>query len=174
MKTFTAWLIANIDVILNVVMIITLEVGVFTMQTDDGGKTIALAILGPILLVILKAILGGVPAKSFGGDVMNIITNVVGYAILLFYYHNTNSQYFTILTVGMSISLAVAVAVAVFTCNNIHEVVSRRMLYYNSNADMFGITWQYTINRFVATWSGLNFIPLVFIFLDFYQKGYMM
>ena len=53
-----------------------------------------------------------------------------------------------------------AIPVGIFTAKNMDEVVSLRMLYVNSNVDMFEMTLKYTLNRFMTAfiylvWAGL-------------------
>jgi hypothetical protein len=56
-------------------------------------------------------------------------------------------------------------AIAIYTYHNFQEVVSRRMLYRNSNVDLFEIRWKYVIDRFTnIAWSSIAcFIELCFI-----------
>lgn len=111
------------------------------------------------------------PAKSVGADIFNLVIMIVVYGCILSYLHSVDEmKYLTWLSSGLCISLVIAITVAVFTCSNMNEVVSRRMLYRNSNADLFGITWQYTFNRFIAVLSGLSFLFLEWIVCHHYSE----
>ena len=57
-------------------------------------------------------------------------------------------------------SAIIAIAVAVFTAKNMDEVVTRRMLYRNSNSSMFEITAKYTFNRFSTSFFYISCIIL--------------
>ena len=54
-----------------------------------------------------------------------------------------------------------SVKVAIYTYKNFSEVVSRRMLWRNSNVSLFNEQLKYSIGRFIA-----SFIFFVFIILD--------
>ena len=46
------------------------------------------------------------------------------------------------------IASVISVIIAVYTYINIDEVLSRRMLYLNSNVSIFEYSWLYTLDRF--------------------------
>ena len=62
-----------------------------------------------------------------------------------------------IITAGVT-SLALAIPIGIYTARNMDEVVSRRMLWSNSNVSMFDMTLKYSLNRFMVafvyfTWT---------------------
>ncbi len=68
---------------------------------------------------------------------------------------------------GIIPAAIIAILAAGFTAINMDEVVSRRMMYINSQADMFEVTLLYTFNRFVATFSAIGY---VFLMIALYNK----
>lgn len=54
--------------------------------------------------------------------------------------------------------------VAVYTYNNFSEVVSRRMIWRNSNVSMFNERLKYSINRF-----GGSFVCILFFLINIYM-----
>lgn len=163
MKTFNAWWIANFDTIINIVLIGIFEWFVFQSNNlpNDVPRT-NIAIGGLLLVPLARGLLGGMPAKSIGADIFNLVIMIAGYGCILLYLHSVGEmKYLTWLSSGLCIALVIAITVAVFTYRNMDEVVSLRMLYRNSNADLFGITWQYTFNRFISVFSGVSYLFLV-------------
>lgn len=156
MKTLNAWLIANIESITTIVLIIAFEIALFTTDVKIIDITQA-AIFGPIIIAICKGLMGGMPFKSTSGDVINLMLILLIY-FLAFLLKDSNEygggcKFFVYSGI---ISLSVAVVTAIFTSRNMDEVVSRRMVYTNSNADIFNITLKYTFNRFVIVFSSIS------------------
>ena len=137
MKTFVAWLIANLELALSVLFVILV---VILWQAEAVSEEIALA-FGFIVVFCawLFSKMGGV------GSVLSCILSVCLYSGILNYLKSMGLFW------GMLIpSAIIAIAVAVFTAKNMDEVVTRRMLYRNSTSSMFEITARYTFNRFCA------------------------
>lgn len=163
MKTFNAWWIANFDTIINIILIGIFELFVFQSNNlpNDVPQT-NIAIGGLLLVPLARGFFGGMPAKSITADIVNLVVMTVAYGIVFLYLHAVGEmKYFIWQSSGLCIALVIAITVAVFTYRNMDEVVSLRMLYRNSNADLFGITWQYTFNRFIAVFSGVSYLFLV-------------
>lgn len=165
MKTLLAWLIANIEAFTTVLLLVIFEVYIFTaniatISSDDMGM---LAVGGALGIVAAKTLMGGVPTKNTIGDVVNLCIVIVAYAIIWLItsdddiYHNFYAPSITILCM----SLVIAVIVAIFTFRNFNEVVSRRILFINSNVSLFEIAGMYTFNRFVATFSSVSVFCLI-------------
>lgn len=165
MKTLLSWLIANIEVFTTVVLVLVFEVYVFTagaaaVAADDQWM---LAVGGAMGIVAGKTVIGGVPTKNTVGDIVNLCVIVVVY-ILVWTVTSDDGEFHAFYAPSVSVlcvSLVVAAAVAAFTLRNFDEVVSRRMLYANSNASLFGIAAMYTFNRFVAAFSSVTTFGLV-------------
>lgn len=165
MKTLISWLIANVEVISTIILLIIFEVYIFTAEitsisADDMGT---LAFGGALGIVLTKSLIGGVPSKNTIGDVVNLFVTAVAY-ILIWVITADEGQYHAFFTPSISvlvISIILAVVVAVFTARSFYEVVSRRMLYVNSNVSMFEIAGTYTFNRFVATFSSASTFGLI-------------
>ena len=165
MKTLLSWLIANIEVFTTVVLLIVFEAYIFTADITAvaAGDKWMLAVGGAMGIVAAKTIIGGVPTKNTIGDIVNLGVVVVAYVLIWVItsgddaYHVFYAPSITVLCV----SLAVAAVAAVFTFMNFDEVVSRRLLYLNSNASLFGIAAMYTFNRFVATFASVSTFGLI-------------
>lgn len=170
MKTFCAWLIANVEGVTTVLAVAVFELFLFTtssIPTISLGEQVGLAFLGALLVSLGKSLLGGIPSKGIVTDVLNLLIIITMYIVLFIFGFagiDKKEPFFTsvfwiTLPVCM-VSLLMAIMSAVFTCRNMNEVVSRRMLYHNSNVSLFEITWMYTFNRFVTTFSGLSSLGL--------------
>jgi len=57
------------------------------------------------------------------------------------------------------------VKVAIYTYNNFDEVVSRRMLWRNSNVSLFNEQLKYSIGRFIASFFFFLFVVLALVAL---------
>lgn len=172
MRTFYAWLIANTETITTLLVVAAFELFLFTDSSVimETGNRVGLALQGALVVSLGKSLLGGIPARNMLTDVINLLIIVAVYAVLfIFGIHGLEhkepflTSIFWVTLPVCIISLLAAVMSALFTCHNMDEVVSRRMLYHNSNVSLFEITWMYTFNRFVAVLSGLTSLGL-FIF----------
>lgn len=165
MRTLLSWLIANIEVFTVVVLIVIFETYLFTanitiISVEDKGT---LAFGGALGIVMTKAVIGGVPTKNTIGDLVNLAVIILVY-ILIWIITSDDNMYHAFYAPSISVlcvSLVSAAVVAVFTFKNFGEVVSRRMLYINSNASLFDIAAKYTFNRFVATLSSVSSFGLI-------------
>ena len=145
MKTFNAWLIANVETVTTVLLIAFYELWYFTGGDEvlKFDSTAAGAVLGLLLMPLMKIAVGGYPSRNTFADFFNLLIAVVVYTLIFVVAHN----------------------VAVFTGRHMDEVVTLRMLYVNSNVDMFELKWKYTINRFTATFCGVSGLGLVALLL---------
>ncbi len=169
MKIFFSWLIANIGGVVDTLIIIIFEVLLFKGHINHGETDMTgLAIAGPFLIIMAHALLfGSYPSKNILGDIFNICILILGYVIIWFGWKNNPSNVFmSIYFWGIIPSLVLAVITAVFTANNMDDVVSLRMLYVNSDADIFEETLLYTFNRFVAVFSASSFVFLCIALLN--------
>lgn len=163
MKTVLSWLIANMGGIVDFCLIVIFEVFLFhgCIPLGEEISINAMAIGGPVLIVAFHGLcLGGYPSKNIIGDIFNFCILAIGYFVAFSLKSNPEYAFLAAYAWGIIPSLALAIIVAVFTANNMYEVVSRRMLYHSSNADMFEMKVLYTFNRFVAAFSSFAFIIL--------------
>ena len=165
MKTLLAWLIANIEAFTTVLLLVIFEVYIFTaniatISSDDMGM---LAVGGALGIVAAKTLMGGVPTKNTIGDVVNLCIVIVAYAIIWLITSDDDmyDNFYPPLITILCMSLVIAVIVAIFTFRNFNEVVSRRILFINSNVSLFEIAGMYTFNRFVATFSSVSVFCLI-------------
>ena len=173
MRTFYAWLIANVESVTTLLVVAAFELFLFTDPsiTMETGDRVGLALLGALVVSLGKTLLGGIPSRNVLTDVVNLLIIVAVYAVLFVFGiaglgHQEplfSSVFWGTLPVCI-VSLLAAMVSAIFTFRNMSEVVSLRMLYHNSNVSLFEITWMYTLNRFVAVLSGLSSLGL-FIFV---------
>ena len=156
MKTLNAWLIANIESITTTILIIAFEIALFTTDIKVADIT-QVAIFGPIIIAIGKVLIGGMPSKSTSGDIINLGLLLLTYFLIFLLKENEEYREGCLFFMYSGfISLAIAIVTAIFTSRNMNEVVSKRMLYTNSNADIFDITLKYTFNRFVIVFSSIS------------------
>ena len=170
MKTFYAWLIANVESITTVLVLIICEIIWLTRSTMNVGDTIGIALLGALIISAGKTLMGNLPSKNTVTDIINLLLIITVHALLIrlsFAGFQKGEEFFSTLyfsTIGIAmIAMMFAIMAAVFTFHNMHEVVSLRMLYRNSNVSLFSIKWKYTLNRFVTTFSNLSCLGLISI-----------
>lgn len=165
MKTFIAWLIANIETIfITLIIIFILKEILSDPSYWQGDSTTGGTIVGTILYTSI--IFASIAPKKLSHCGMCMLVYAVVY---LYLYMKITALFFPFLIP----SILFAVFIAVFTYINMYEVVSRRMLYVNSNADIFEYRLLYTINRFVAAFCGMTAILVVANFFD-HIKGILM
>lgn len=173
MRTFCAWLIANVESVTTLLVVAAFELFLFTdpSVTMETGDRVGLALLGALVVSLGKTLLGGIPSRNVLTDVVNLLIVVAVYVVLFVFGvaglgHQEpffSSIFWATLPVCV-VSVPIAAVSAIFTFRNMGEVVSLRMLYHNSNVSLFEITWMYTFNRFVAVLSGLSSLGL-FVFV---------
>lgn len=169
MKIFIAWLIANICEIIDFFIIAVYEVLLFQGHIPLGESDVSMmAVYGAFLIPMFHGLLvGGMPSKNVIGDIFNIGVLTLGYVTTWWVWKdNADTAFMSIYAWGLIPSLALAFIVAFFTANNMHEVVSRRMLFVNSNANLFEIKLLYTFNRFVAAFSASSYVFLCMALLN--------
>lgn len=169
MKTFNAWLIANVETVTTVLLIVFYELWYFTGGDEvlKFNSTAAGAVLGLLLMPLMKIAVGGYPSRNTFADFFNLLIAVVVYTLIFVVAHNVAALHGMIApaVVVALVSLMMAVIASVFTGRHMDEVVTLRMLYVNSNVDMFELKWKYTINRFTATFCGVSGLGLAALLL---------
>lgn len=164
MKTFLAWLIANIESATTLIVVVAYEFFVLS-SPDLADNRATLATIGVIILVMAKSLIGGIPSKNTLTDIVNLVFLVV--VVILVFMAIAQFESFRHLMpwaiCTCCIALPLSVSVATFTARNFLEVVSRRMLYVNSNVDLFEVKWMYTFNRFVSSLSSISSLGLLAI-----------
>lgn len=162
MKTIISWFIANIKSIVYTLLVIIFEIMLFSgnIPVPENSSTADMALYGPLTLILTFSLAGGIPAKTLIEDCFNLIMTVC-ILVSAVIFHN-QFAFLSIFVYGLIPALTFALAVGIFTATNMELVVSRRVLYRNSTSDLFGITIQYTLNRFLAA---LNAITCIYIFV---------
>ena len=169
MKTFFAWLIANIGGITAILLVVIYEILLLcgTVNEPDGTNFWLMSLVGIAAISLCCEFLGGLQATKETTDVVNLIIIAAVY-----YFAFDHARYFgaevhqltafawRIIPCGIF-----AIAAAIFTACNMDEVVSLRMLYQNSDSDMFEMTALYTINRFTASLSAASCVSLLYVAL---------
>ncbi len=170
MKTFYAWLIANIESITTVLVIIVFEIIWLSHSTTSMGNKVSVALGGTLIIMAGKTLMGGLPSKNTIIDAINLFLIIATYT-LLFAFEHINFQheytlarnlYFATLGIAL-VSLVFAIMAAIFTFHNTGIVASHRMLYPNSSVSLFEIKWRYTLNRFIMTFNSLSSLGLIVI-----------
>lgn len=170
MKTLLAWMIANVEMLTTVLLIAFFEYFLFhTPAGLWGGDRTGHAILGPLLVVLVKGMAGGYPSRSTLADLVNLVLLSTAF-ILLCIYAQAKGFLPTVIICGIC-ALGLAVVAAIFTSRHMDEVVSLRMLYLNSRVSLFDIAWRYTFSRFVATFSG-SFVLIMGVVWGIYGMGH--
>lgn len=169
MKTFLSWFIANICGIVDFFIVIVYEILLFkeVIPLPEGADLASMAIGGLLIPLFHGVLVGGYPFKNIIGDIFNIGILVFGYLIAFTSTEDSEISFLSVYAWGIIPSLTLAIIIAVFTANNMYEVVSRRMLYVNSNSNMFEVKLLYTFNRFVAAFSASSF---AFLCISLFKK----
>lgn len=155
MKTFLSWLIANLEMTASVVILaVYIPIYVHGVQSELGPETDGLTgfIVGLAFLLLIP---GFLTSKNFWYTLFSFLILVAGYVLVgCIAPYATENAYFqkalVKLVIGGIVSFVLAVPVGIFTARNMDDVVSLRMLYANSDVDMFDMTLQYSLNRFMV------------------------
>ena len=163
MKTFVSWLIANFEIMTTVLLCIVfgiffaveIDSSVFTPQEKCGLIVVA---------VFFMALPASITVKNFEISAIMFVLMLAGYIYAIVspdVIGNATLPWMptALITTGV-VSLVVALAIGIYTAVNMDDVVSRRMLYVNSDVNMFDMTLKYSLNRFMAafvyiSWTGL-------------------
>ena len=163
MKTFISWVIANFEIILTVVICIVFGIlfakGIDpgTFSTEEKWGIIAIA-------VFCMAMPASMTVKNFSMSAIMFALMLAGYIYAIVspdVIGNATLPWMpsALIAIGV-VSFIVALAIGIYTALNMDDVVSLRMLYVNSDVDMFDMTLKYSLNRFMAafvyiSWAGL-------------------
>ncbi len=171
MKTFVSWLIANFEVFVTVLLCIVfgilfavgIDSFVFTAQEKWGLISVA---------VFLMALPASITVKNFEMSMILFLLMLAGYIYVIVSPDTIGSATLpwmpSALIANGAVSLVVALAIGIYTAINMDDVVSRRMLYVNSDVGMFDMTLKYSLNRFMAafvyiSWAGLWTVGYIFV-----------
>lgn len=157
MKTFVAWLIANMELLFAAIMIVA---SLLFISKSEVGWEVAGGVAF-LIYILFSVITSG---RSFVGSLLIAVLS----SVLHLYLYGVDRAGFWLVLVP---SVAVPLAVAVFTAANMHEVTSRRMLYVNSNTDLFELTLLYTLNRFFTAYSWITVVLFFLLRLDALVAG---
>lgn len=164
MKTFVSWLIANFETVETIVLSLVFCLLIFRGTDWAAGEDRNFCIGLVVSMILLMAVPSLFTAKSFGVTLVFFIFIIGGliYTALNLSVIKPEAQIYSIavkLLISSVPAFILAIPVGVFTAKNMDEVVSLRMLYVNSNVDMFEMTLKYTLNRFMTAfiylvWAG--------------------
>ena len=171
MKVFVSWLVANFEVFVTVLLCIVfgilVAVGidsfVFTAQEKWGLIGVA---------VFFMALPASITVKNFEMSMILFLLMLAGYIYVIVSPDTIGSATLpwmpSALIANGAVSLVVALAIGIYTAINMDDVVSRRMLYVNSDVGMFDMTVKYSLNRFMAafvyiSWAGLWAVGYIFV-----------
>ena len=171
MKVFLSWLVANFEVFVTVLLCIVfgilfavgIDSFVFTAQEKWGLIAVA---------VFFMALPASITVKNFEMSMILFLLMLAGYIYVIVSPDTIGSATLpwmptALITTGV-VSLVVALAIGIYTAINMDDVVSRRMLYVNSDVGMFDMTLKYSLNRFMAafvyiSWAGLWTVGYVMV-----------
>lgn len=163
MKTFVSWLIANFEIMTTVLLCIVFGI-LFAVGIDSSAFT-AQEKWGLIAVaVFFMALPASITVKNFEMSAIMFVLMLAGYIYVIVspdVIRNATLPWMpSALIASGAVSLIVALAIGIYTAVNMDDVVSRRMLYVNSDVSMFEMTLKYSLNRFMAafvyiSWGGL-------------------
>ncbi|GHV66113.1 hypothetical protein FACS1894199_08850 [Bacteroidia bacterium] len=147
-NTSKCWLIANFETVATTILVVLYVLVALFFQGDvTEGVTMGL-VYGTYCLIIPGAVVSTPP--SFSKTVL-IFLLTLGGAVFFLFAENKSAlpDWITSLWVVADI---VAFGVGFFIARYAHvhfsEVVSRRMLYWNSRVSLFEERWKYALDRF--------------------------
>ena len=161
MKTVLAWLVANIETALSVVLI-AVFVPLFMSQMDLSAYTSAQRWGFALVLAFMVILPVSVTSKNFLSSFIFFLVAAACYVYAITHLGDVltvstgYNQVKAILWTGGIVSLVLSVIIGIFTAVNMDEVVSLRMLYVNSDVSMFDMTIKYSLNRAMTTFGYLS------------------
>ena len=171
MKVFLSWLVANFEVFVTVLLCIVfgilfavgIDSFVFTAQEKWGLIGVA---------VFFMALPASITVKNFEMSMILFLLMLAGYICVIVSPDTIGGATLpwmpSALIANGAVSLVVALAIGIYTAINMDDIVSRRMLYVNSDVGMFDMTLKYSLNRFMAafvyiSWAGLWTVGYIFV-----------
>lgn len=163
MKTFVSWLIANFEIMTTVLLCIAFGI-LFAVGIDSSAFTVQEKWGLIAVAVFFMALPASMTVKNFEMSLIMFVLMLAGYIYVIV---NPDVICYTALPwmpsaliVNGAVSLVVALAIGIYTAINMDDVVSRRMLYVNSDVDMFEMTLKYSLNRFMAAFVYISWVGL--------------
>jgi len=172
MRTFKCWLIANFEIVMFLLTLIISSIVVWGVAGGIKNESALEAYFYVLALVAMFSLptkrgvlqfgkyilmLGGIILLMWGVKKGGWVTDIEEIEMY--------NRFFTWFWVAFSIATAISIWFAIYTYVNIHEVVSRRMLYRNSNVNLFEFSWLYTLDRFCNITVSIVTCTLGFMFL---------
>jgi hypothetical protein len=151
-NTFKCWLIANFEIAM---ILLTFIIGSiifwgFGGIKKEGALDVYVSVFGLLLLTI--------PTKRGVLQFGKYILMLVGIILLMWgiregwitdvLWQEKFSLIITWFWIIFSVATVMSCYLAYYTFVNVNEVVSRRMIWRNSNVSLFEYTWLYTLDRF--------------------------
>jgi hypothetical protein len=150
--TFKCWLIANFEIVMFFLFFIILGSLFMFYDIDEEiwGYMICFALIsfvctcptnkgvfqfGRYFLILIFGILITVGSHQSDQIIEEVKTETSHLALRIFW-------------INFAIASIIAIFPAIYTYHHMEEVVSRRMLYRNSNVSLFEFSWKYTLDRF--------------------------
>lgn len=167
METLKCWGIANLELLATIVCVAILFIDYSVTGEAELDQVQGLRKIGFYGIICLGIFM--FLAKN-GGVGMFVKTLALLFFVLMLisrlwsYYESGICGMGTLIMVGIItlLSLVASVYASIYTYQNFDEVVSRRMLWRNSNVSLFEEQAKYTYDRFVVCWFSL-LILLIYI-----------
>ncbi len=147
--TIPSWLTANYETITTLILLAIFEALILTSGKQYQNGTANVAIIGGFLILFLKGIMGGAPAKTNASGIIALIFTAAAY-FLTAYYAAALPGTTALLLATATLSLLLAAIAAAFTFRHFEEVVSLRIFFRNSPTSLFSHALAYYANRFLA------------------------
>ena len=150
-------------IVFGILFAVGIDSFVFTAQEKWGLIGVA---------VFFMALPASITVKNFEMSMILFLLMLAGYIYVIVSPDTIGSATLpwmpSALIANGAVSLVVALAIGIYTAINMDDVVSRRMLYVNSDVGMFDMTLKYSLNRFMAafvyiSWAGLWTVGYVMV-----------
>jgi hypothetical protein len=148
METSKCWVIANFEIVAFVLTLIVSAIllalfGLFGLvNSKDVGEVLGVAAVAALLSFPTKK-----GAWQYGRYVLLLL---VGIGMIVNRDGDIPVWGTILFWTVFAIASIISGVIAAYAYDNIDEVVSRRMLYRNSNVSLFEFTWRYTLDRFCS------------------------
>lgn len=184
--TFRCWLIANFEIVL---FWFTVIIGSLLLFITDREKFLNLSdtrqndlISAHFVSIVILAIFN-VPTKRAAFQYGKFLV-MIGVVVIIMLnmtqmdFSSYESELMNRLVAWFWIIFSIASIIggwlAYYTYNNMGEVLSRRMLYRNSNVSLFEFTWKYTLDRFCnITVSIVTCIGWILAIFLIYEEAFL-
>lgn len=160
MKNFISWIIANLNTLTNIIYIaIAVAISVMYGGDDKALDAVLFSFTGIFIVSFLSILTRG--EKLNASTILVLLAAAFEFYLIFSSFGASYPK--TALVISFIVAGILSIFIAAFVSRNFEDVVSRRMLWRNSNVDMFSMKISYVINRYFN--ATIRIASLLFILL---------